>query len=388
MDATFKLFSRENFFAFAFLLILLAILWLIVTILSPFLPDFLWAFILAIAFYPLYAAMRRKLGNRANLAAFLLTTIIVIALIVPSFFVLSNLGQETKKLYGVLTSTPMEHKTQWVLEKIRLLKLQDLLAQWGMGPEDIKTIVRNNLTDILNDIPKFILDKTSWIFKNLIVLFIHILLVAVALFFFFRDGAHYADLFIRSLPLDESHQDVVSRTVSRTVSAVVRGMFVTASIQGVLAGAGFAVAGLPVPILLGLLTFINSFIPFLGATSVWLPASVWLYLENQPIAAVGLALYGAFVISMVDNIIRPLIIGGETKIPVFLLFFILLGGLKVYGFIGIFLGPILLALGMAFLPIYREIYLTPLASTARPQAEDGAETKKSASGDKFKPENS
>lgn len=151
---------------------------------------------------------------------------------------------------------------------------------------------------------------------------------------------------------------------SKTVTAVVRSMFVTALVQGTLAGAGFAVAGLPVPILLALVTAINSFIPFLGAASVWFPASIWLILQEEYLKGIGLGLYGFLVISMIDNFIKPLLIGESTKIPVFLLFFTILGGLQVYGVLGIFLGPIILSLGMAFLTIYREIYLSaPAAKT-------------------------
>jgi Ca2+-transporting ATPase len=142
-------------------------------------------------------------------------------------------------------------------------------------------------------------------------------------------------------------------------------MFVTAFVQGILAGAGFTVVGLPVPILLGLLTAINSFIPFLGATSVWLPASIWLILQEEYLKGIGLGLYGFMVISMIDNVIKPLIIGESTKIPVFILFFTILGGLQVYGVLGIFLGPIIISLGMAFLAIYREIYLSAPAQETK-----------------------
>jgi predicted PurR-regulated permease PerM len=186
----------------------------------------------------------------------------------------------------------------------------------------------------------------------------HLLFVMVALFFFFRDGSIYARFLIGLLPLERPHQERAVGAFSNTVTAVVRSMFITAVVQGVFAGAGFAVVGLPVPILLGLLTAINSFIPFLGAASVWLPASIWLIMQDEILKGIGLGVYGFLIISMIDNFIKPLIIGESTRLPVFLLFFTILGGLKVYGVLGIFLGPIILSLGMAFLTIYREIYLS------------------------------
>jgi predicted PurR-regulated permease PerM len=123
-----------------------------------------------------------------------------------------------------------------------------------------------------------------------------------------------------------------------------------------MAGLGFVVAGVPIPFLLGLVAFVNAFIPFLGAASVWIPVSIWLLFQGQTTAAVGLTIWG-IIITAVDSIVKPWIIGSEAKIPLFLLFFTTLGGLKIYGVLGIFLGPIILSMGMAFLTIYREVYL-------------------------------
>jgi predicted PurR-regulated permease PerM len=355
--SSFKLFTRENLFALAFFFILVTLLWLVTSILSPFLTDFIWALIISMTFYPIYAQVLRRLGRRANLSAFLLTALVMIVLILPGFFVLMNLTQEAKGLYQTFTSTPLDNKTQWLIEKYRALQLQDILERWGVEPAHAENVLRDSITQGLKNLSTFMLDKVSGLLKNLAAFTLHILFVVVAIFFFFRDGARYARYMIQLLPLEQHHQEVVVSTFSKTVSAVIRGMFVTALVQGFLAGVGFAIAGLGVPILLGLLTFITSFIPFLGATSVWLPASVWLLANNQPLWAVGLALWGFLVISTADNIIKPLLIGEGTKLPVFLLFFTILGGLKLYGFLGVFLGPIILSLGMAFLSIYRTVYL-------------------------------
>lgn len=355
--SNFKLFTRENLFALAFFFILVTLLWLVASILSPFLPDFIWALIISMTFYPVYARVFRLLGQRANLSALVLTGVVLIVLILPGFFILMNLTQEAKSLYETFTSTPMDQKTQWLIEKYRALQLQDLLERWGVEPEHAENVLRDSITQGLRNVSKVMVDKVSNLLKNFAVFTLHILFLIVAIFFFFRDGARYARFLIQLLPLESHHQELVVSTFSRTVSAVMRGMFVTALVQGILAGAGFAVAGLPVPILLGLLTFITSFIPFLGAASVWVSASVWLFVNGQLLWAVGLALYGVLIISSSDNIIKPLLIGEGTKLPVFMLFFTILGGLKLYGFLGIFLGPIILSLGMAFLSIYRTVYL-------------------------------
>lgn len=357
----FKFFSRENLFAFAFLAILVTLIVLAATILSPFLGDFFWAIILAFTFYPLFTRLKKWLGGRANLASFLITAALLVALVLPGFFVLVNVGQEAKKVYQAFSGPA---GVNWIEKSISITerfpaRFKGVLERFGAEPHQAEAILRNAIAGGLNAIPKVVGEKVSVIFRNLALFFLHALFVAVALFFFFRDGARYAVLLVELLPLEESHREVAVRTFSKTVTAVVRGMFITAFLQGLLAGTGFAIAGVPVPVLLGILTAITSMIPFLGATSVWLPASIWLLFEGEVFWGIGLGLYGALIVSTVDNVLKPLIIGETTKIPVFLLFFTILGGLKVYGVLGIFIGPIILAMGMAFLTIYREVYLRP-----------------------------
>jgi len=356
----FRFFSRENLFAFAFLAILVTLIVLAATILSPFLGDFFWAIILAFTFYPLFIRLKNFLRGRANLASFFLTAALLIALLLPGFFVLMNVGQEAKKVYQAFSGSSMN----WVEKSLSFTEVvperfRGVLEKFGTEPKQAEAILRNAIAGGLKAIPAYVGEKVSIVFKNLALFSLHALFVAVALFFFFRDGARYAKLLVELLPLEEKYSQVAVTTFSRTVTAVVRGMFITAFLQGILAGIGFSIAGVPVPVLLGLLTTITSMIPFLGATSVWLPASIWLLFQGQTFWGIGLALYGALIVSTVDNVIKPMIIGETTKIPVFLLFFTILGGLKVYGVLGIFLGPIILAMGMAFLTIYKEIYLKP-----------------------------
>ncbi len=367
---SFKPFTRENLFAVAFFAILVSILWLVGSLLSPFLEDFLWAIILSLSSYPLYQRLKRILRHRENLASLLITFLLLVALVLPGFFILMSIGQEARRVYDDLSTTPWEQQSQHILEALRGTFLEGLIKKSGIQMEQAEELLRRGILAGVKSIPKFIGEKVTTIFKNLALFGLHVLFIAVAIFFFFRDGARYYRKMAEFLPLEHGHREVAVETVSRTVTAVVRGMFVTALIQGCLAGAGFALAGIPVPVLLGLFTFINSFIPFLGAASVWIPSAIWLFMHDQYFAAIGLALYGALVISLVDNILKPLIIGEKTKIPVFLLFFTILGGMKLYGLLGIFLGPIIIALGMAFLTIYREVYLRPSREPLLPEKKE------------------
>jgi predicted PurR-regulated permease PerM len=358
MRASFRLFTRENLFAAAFIIILLTLLGLVFSVLEPFLADFMWALILALTFYPFFTRLKKLLRGRGGIAALILTSLIFISLVLFGSFILMNLGKEAREAYRALSKISFSEKGLLLAQRVRDSGLQPYLERWGIHPDETEALLWGSVSSGLKDVPKIIGEKVSSIFKNLAIFGVHLIFIMVALFFFFRDGSRYAHFIIGLLPLERPHQVRAADAFSKTVTAVVRSMFATALAQGILGGAGFAVVGLPVPVLLGLLTAINSFIPFLGAVSVWLPASIWLIIQKEFLKGIGLGLYGLLVISLIDNFIKPLIIGESTKVPVFLLFFTILGGLKVYGVLGIFLGPITLSLGMAFLTIYREIYLS------------------------------
>jgi predicted PurR-regulated permease PerM len=358
MRTSFRLFTRENLFAAAFIVILVTLLWLVFSVLRPFWEDFMWALIFALTLHPVFTRLKKLLRGRGGLAALILSLFLFISLLLPGSFILINLGQEAKDAYRALSKISFSEKGLLLAQRIRSSGLQPYLERWGIQPEQTEALVWNGIASGLKDVPKIIGERVSSIFKNLAIFGLHLLFVMVAVFFFFRDGPRYARFLIGLLPLERPYQERAVTAFSKTVTAVVRGMFVTALVQGMLAGVGFTVVGLPVPILLGLLSAITSFIPFLGAASVWVPAAIWLMVQEEYLRGIALGLYGLLVISTADNFIKPLIIGESMKIPVFLLFFTILGGLKVYGVLGIFLGPIILSLGMAFLTIYREIYLT------------------------------
>jgi len=356
MAVSFKLFTRKNFFSAAFFVFLAAFLWLILTLLSPFITSFLWAAIIAMVFHPVYRKVFQWTGRRQNVAALLTTTGILLALGLPGFFLLVNLGHELARTYEALSATSWEETGHRVLEKIRFLDLEGLLQRWGIQAEQAERMVSEGITNGLKNLSSTVIAWLSSILRNMGLFAVRVFFIAVALFFFLRDGERFSRKAIDLLPMEHDHRETVVGTLSVTVTAVVRAMFVTGLTQGLMAGAGFAVAGVPLPVVFGFVTFITSFIPFLGAASVWIPGVIWLFFQDQVPQAFGLLVWGA-LISSVDNVIKPLIIGGEAKLPIFLLFFTILGGLKVYGFLGVFLGPVILSLALALLAIYKEVYL-------------------------------
>ncbi len=348
--------SRQNIFVIAFFVLLIGLLSLLFSLLEPFLRSFVWAAILVMVFHPLYTWLLKATGKRDWLAAMISTLVVLIPLASLGFFIVINLGRELPNAYAFLSSAQWDEKSQWVLDRLKDFNLGLWLQAWGIDSNQYEAVIQRQVSAALENSSHLVLSKMSEAFQNLAGFTVEVVFVCVALYFFFRDGSRLALRGTELLPLEERHRQKVVHTFSITVTAVVRAIFLTALVQGFMAGLGFVVAGVPVPILLGLAAFILSFIPFLGAASVWVPASIWLLAQDHVGAGIGLILWG-LVITAVDYVIKPWVIGNEAKLPLFWLFFTTIGGLKVYGILGVFLGPIILSLGMAFLAIYREVYL-------------------------------
>ena len=349
--------SRQNIFVVAFFVLLIGLLSLLFSLLEPFLRSFVWATILVMVFYPLYDRLLKLTGHRTSLAALVATLLVSGLLILPGVFIVDRVGKELPGVYSYLSSTRWEEKSAWLISEFSRLNVAGWLKNWGLDMSQSNEVLQKETAQVLQNLSQFTLEKVTFIFKNLALFALQAVFVLIALFFFFRDGSRLALKAVELLPLEAEHRQDVSQTLSSTVTAVVRAIFLTAVVQGFMSGVGFVVAGVPAPILLGLLAFVNSFIPFLGAASVWVPSCLWLFfMQDQAAAALGLLAWG-LVITLMDHILRPLLIGKEAKLPLFWLFFATIGGLKVYGLLGIFLGPIILSLVMAFLAIYKDVYL-------------------------------
>jgi len=356
--------TRQNIFVVAFFVLLIGLLSLLFSLLEPFLRAFVWATIPVMVFYPIYSTFLRWTDGRPNLAALLSTLLVVAFLALPGFFIVVNLGRELPKAHAFLMTTEWSEKSQWVVEKLRSFNVGSWFQNWGMEPNQSDAMLQEKIANTLQSLSQEILRKVSFILENLAFFILEAVFVCVAVFFFFRDGSRLALKTIEFLPMEKHHQQKVVHTLSVTVTAVVRAIFVTALAEGILSTLGFAVAGVPLPVLLGVGVFVLSFIPFLGVTWVWVPVAFWLFYQDHAVAAVGLTIWG-LLLTTLDHILRPWLIGSEAKLPLFWLFFTTIGGLKVYGFLGIFLGPIILSLGLAFLSIYREIYLNLKKPAAR-----------------------
>lgn len=311
-------------------------------VLQPFLVPMAWAAVLALMTWPLYRRVRD--WSRRPLATALAFTLAAFLCVgVPLTLLLANLASEgTRLVEGVQgwleAGAPLPG---WIAERSWLAAPFEELRGTGVGPERIAGWVQSYGTTVSGRL----VDLAGAVARNVF----SVLIMLVTLAIFYRDGDRLVAQAKELAPvfLPYAAPGFVDR-LGASIRAVVLGLLGTALVQGTLAGIGFAVLGVPLPVALGALTAVISFVPG-GTVAVWAPAALWLLFSGSPLAAFGLALWGALVVSTVDNWLRPLLISGAARIPFILVFFGVLGGLSAFGVLGLFLGPVLLSVAFTLL---------------------------------------
>jgi len=355
---------REQVFAIFFLLAFCFLLYQFYLILSDFFGPLSYAALLAFIFHPIHRRLRDLLHGREGLAAALMTTAVILLVIVPTFYLLTMITTESVALYDQLSDFVQSGRIHEVMDQMRASRLGQLWT--GLGP---------SLGAAKIDIPDFALSATQTVSgflvaqapaaaANVFRFVLSFFFTVFALFFFFRDGERLI-LAVRDLiPMETTNKDAIVWRFSTTLSAVVLGSAVTAVAQGVLGGLAYWALGVPFSVLLGGATAFLSLIPY-GGPLVWVGVVVYLGLVGEYGRAIIMLIWGTVGIGTADNIIRPLVIGGRTEIPTVFLFFGILGGLQAYGFIGMFLGPAIIAILVAFARIFRDQYVTAEARRRR-----------------------
>lgn len=322
-------------------LILLAFL-----VVTPFLSPLAWAGVLAYASWPVAKGIRRRCGGRDTLAAALTTTLMALTIFVPLFWLGWLAQQEVSRIHPLfqefVTAPPpvpdwlrgLPGLGDWLFQKRELL-LADPQSIIAAGKLWLKA--HSSQAAVL----------VGGLGRNLIKL----VLVVLILFFFYRDGArivlelrHVLERYLGS----SAHGYL--EAVAATCRAVVYGVLLTALVQGSLAGAGYWVAGLDSPVTLGATTALFALVPF-GTPLLWGGAGLWLLSQGKVGAALGMWAWGALVVSQADNLLRPLFISSVSAIPFLLVLFGVLGGILAFGLVGLFVGPIVLAVAWA---VWRE----------------------------------
>jgi predicted PurR-regulated permease PerM len=329
-------------------------------VLAPFVIPMLWAGILAFSTWPLYLYLLNKTGQRSTVAALLLTLLMSALVVFPVIWLVFLLRAESSPLIDLLTSELASGRVKPPVFISHLpivgAELSASLGALLAEPARISLELKNQLRQL----DAYAFAALGGIGKNIIKL----LLALFTLFFVYLHGANVAKQ-VRTICISllGERADGYLKTVALTTRAVVYGIVLTALIQGAVAGLGYWAAGLSAPVTLAAVTVLLAMVPF-GTPVVWGAAGLWLLFTGQTAAGIGLLLWGVMVVSWVDNIVRPLVLSEVVDIPFILALFGVLGGLAAFGLVGLFLGPVILAVALA---VWREWLDEEVASAKPPQ---------------------
>jgi predicted PurR-regulated permease PerM len=327
--------------------IVLVLFYLLYKILSPFLAILAWAMVLSITFYPLFRIFVKYL-KRPWLASLLTLMIILILIIGPFTYLVGSLVSEITDLYETIEKKGFETFSK-ITHHPLLASTFEKIGSYKLF-EDFD--FREGAVRSLKAIGKYIAEHISSLFRNALVLVMSFVIMCITLFYFLKDGDILASFIRRLLPFSDEEKNRLEKRVKEMVVAAIYGGLAVGIAQGILGGIAFYLFSIPSPVFWGTSMAFFSLVPVFGAFLIWGPAVLVLVLSEHYLKGVGLFLYGMLIISSVDNIIKPVIIGGRTKLHILLVFFSVLGGIRFFGFLGFILGPLITALCLSLLEIY------------------------------------
>jgi predicted PurR-regulated permease PerM len=345
--------KKESLFNLLFLALVIMAFYLFFRILSPFFSILAWAAILTIIFYPLFSVTNRLFRNRRAWAALTTTIVVIIAIVIPAGFLLNLIAKELLDIYQYCEQALAEGKHITLFESLKQVRLFQSIGEvldryFDLSQTDLDTVLLDNLRKlnmyVTGQAPKFI--------KGLSTAILNFCLIAVTLFFFFKDGEEVVTKIKALLPLSAKEREHVLRKIVEMIQATIYGGIVVALVQGGFGALGFLIVGLASPMFWGLVMALLAFMHIVGPFMVWVPAVVYLLFQGAYLKALILAIWGSTLVSLSDNFLRPIIISGRTQVHPLLVFFSTLGGLAVFGLVGFIAGPLVITICLAIIDIY------------------------------------
>jgi predicted PurR-regulated permease PerM len=335
----------DRFSTRVFALAVVAILaYLLFVIFSPFFGPIYWAFLLAFMLFPLNKRARKRLRGRNGRAAAVMTIGVALGIAIPTVVGAGTFARQAIELGSSLSRLGQRYQIGGIDDVLRLPLI-------GSGMKWLEEHAHIDAAQIqgwavqgAQASVQFLLSHSRDLLFGALGLIGNVTLVLFILFFFFRDGDAMANRALGLIPLEARRKARLVQHLQAVTRAVVVGTVFTAMAQGALLGVGFWITGLPSPLVFGVLSAVASFIPFVGTALIWIPASLYLLTQGVAWKTIFLVVWSAVVVGSADNVLRPFLVSGKARIGTLTVFFGVLGGLAAFGFIGLFLGPVILAL--------------------------------------------
>jgi predicted PurR-regulated permease PerM len=350
--------AREKlFFARVGLVILIAaLLYLVWRIVAPLWQPLVWAVLLGSLLAPFNRRLAHRLGGRPKLASGLTTVGVVVLLLLPLVAIGGAVAAQAAQLLKRIDTDTLR-PSNFDLSHIPVLAkpLQWVQSTVGVSLGQIEAWVVTGSKRLL----EMLASSGGAVMLGALGTIVSFLLMLFVLFFVLRDGPALAERVVRMLPVEDRLRARLWRHLIDVTRAVFMGIGLTALVQGLLLGIGFAIAGLPSPLVFGVLGALFALVPVVGTAVVWVPAVLWLLAQGEPGHALFMAAWGVVAVGSVDNILRPILISGRVEVPTLAVFIGVMGGLSAFGFVGLFLGPIVLGLVVALFRFTAEEFAGP-----------------------------
>lgn len=356
---------QEHRKAIAFLAVLLLVTLVFTVVIGfPFLRPLAYALILATVFHPLQVYLRKRI-HRQGWAAFLSTAFIFFLIVVPIAFVLNVAAVQAANIaHGLIERSASEGGFVPFLTDL----LEKPLELLGRFIDISRFHPEQQIAENLKTYGVRVLPTAASLVGNFFSVVANLVIALITCFFLLRDGEQIVNKTVDMLPVSENHANQLVQTLKNTIVANVQGVFAVGATQGIATGIALAILGVGPATLLGILAAFCSIIPVVGAGLVWGPAAIYLIATDHAIKGIVLLVIGGGVISMLDNIIRPLIVSSRVQANPLVLMLAMLGGAKAFGFLGLFVGPVVIALLIAVGTMLRE----EVASVRKEQAQEAS----------------
>lgn len=345
--------SRDSLFVAFFFAVFFFLIYQFYLFLAPFAASLFLAGVLAVTLFPVTERVVAGLRKNRTLAALAMTLGTVVLVLVPLLILLSMLVSEAAEFYGRAEQIGEQVREErqalmgWLRNTAERLEGRfPFLANLDLSAVPVTASKR---------IAGWVAQEGGALATGAAATLLSATMMLVALFFFFRDGDRITALVRELIPMRPLYKDRILRRLYDTLQVVVQSSLAIAVLQGIVAGVGYAfLGGLSVSVFLAFLTGVASLVPVVGSALIWVPTAVFVLLTAEAWRGIALLLWGALAVGSVDNIVRPLMIGGRVQIPTVLLLFAILGGVQVYGMLGIIVAPVVVAILIGFVEIYRE----------------------------------
>ncbi|HVY64108.1 MAG TPA: AI-2E family transporter, partial [Gammaproteobacteria bacterium] len=265
--------------------------------------------------------------------------VVILVVVLPLLAVAAAVTTEAAALYARLNTGQLGLQDLYARATASVPQLGELLARLGVDAARLEA----QLSSAAVDASKFVAASALAIGQDTVRVLVFFVLMVYLLFFFLRDGQTLLDGLVRALPLGDERERHLLDRFAQVSRATIKGTIVVGAVQGAIGGMAFAVLGVGAPVLWGVVMALLSILPAVGTALVWLPAAIMLLAGGHVVGGVALILIGVFVIGMVDNVLRPILVGRDTRMPDYLILLSTLGGLAGFGLAGIVIGPIIAA---------------------------------------------